>query len=217
MMRLQVLGLNVLGGDEVDTIPAAGQIYDKDTDTVLAVQKGLNAKGFGPLKEDGIWGSKTAAAIKKTTINSTGHIDSQILVWLKIPPPTSIKTRTTVDATQMAVKAALAADDADTAPKVQAAAQQAQAAIAAAQPPPPPEVKAAVDKAAAKAKTASTPAQVQEAKQELQVAAQQAQQAIGGFWGQPLWNGAPINRWQGAATGAGLALAVTGFIMVVRK
>lgn len=37
-----------------------------------------------------------------------------------------------------------------------------------------------------------------------------------GWWGQPLWDGAPVKRWQGAIAGGGGALIVIGFLMMRR-
>lgn len=73
------------------TIPSAGATYT-DHDTVLAVQQALKDKGFDPGPLDGIFGPKTAKAIRAMQatipgVGQTGVIDYGVLMALQIPVP----------------------------------------------------------------------------------------------------------------------------------
>jgi hypothetical protein len=84
-------------------------------------------------------------------------------------------------------------------------------------PAVPPELKQAAQAAHAAVAQARTPAALQVAKQQVQVAAQNIAAAQApGWWSTPLWAGAPVKRWQGAVgVGAGIAV-VSGLIMMAR-
>lgn len=76
-----LMGCDVLGAD----IPSAGTTYT-DHDTVLAVQTALKSRGFDPGPLDGIYGPKTAAAIKHIP-GATGVIDYGVLAALGVSAP----------------------------------------------------------------------------------------------------------------------------------
>ena len=152
------------------TVPQATTYVDKPT--VLAVQSALKAKGFDPGPIDGVFGPKTAAAIKKmqasVSIPTTGVIDYGVLSTLRVQAPASAPTRTEAgtsasaaaqDVAKVANNAAGEATKADTSTKVQEIAQVVQAAATAA-PPAPPAVQAEVKKAVEQAKAAKTPEEV---------------------------------------------------------
>ncbi len=73
-----------------DVIPTAGQNYDNDSVTVLAVQQALKAKGFNPGPLDGTYGPKTAAAVKALQgslgAGQSGVIDEGVISALKVTP-----------------------------------------------------------------------------------------------------------------------------------
>jgi len=222
-------GLDLIGA--TTTIPTAGADYT-DAKTVAAVQKALVDKGYdlgssGPNSDgvDGVYGSKTKAAIKKLQAaigaGQTGKIDEGVIMALKVtpgvlPPGVTMAGRAAVQA-QVALDAATAAEHAQTPQDVQDAAQQAQDASNAAAPPPPPEVQQKVAAATAQAKAATTPAQVQAAAVAVKAAAQDVHEAVKPSWmSTPAWNGGP-ERWKvGAAAAAGVA-GVGALLAVGRK
>jgi len=210
-------GLDLIGA--TTTIPTAGADYT-DAKTVAAVQKALVSKGYdlgssGPNKDgvDGVYGSKTKAAIKKMQKDAgeeqTGKIDEGVIMALKVtpgvlPPGVTMAGRAAVQA-QAALDAATAAEHADTSPAVQDAAQQVLQIAVVAAPPPPLEVQQKVAQAVAQAKAASTPAQVQAAAIAVKTAAQDVHEAVKPSWmSTPAWDGGP-ERWKvGAAAAAGV-------------
>jgi peptidoglycan hydrolase-like protein with peptidoglycan-binding domain len=212
-------GLSLLG---VDAIPTAGATYS-DAKTVAAVQSALVGKGYdlgtsGPNGDgvDGLFGSKTKAAIKKLQTDlgadATGKIDSVVLSALKVtpgvlPPGVSIQDQAAVQA-QVALDAATAAEHAQTPSDVQAAAQ---AAVNAA-PAQPPQLKQAAQAALAKAKAAKTPADIKAAAGAVQDAAMDVHSAVKPSWFViPAWEGGPP-RWQMLAAGGG---ALVGLIALI--
>ncbi len=88
MMSSYLYSCDVLG--EV-TIPKAGVSYT-DRATVLAVQKALKAIEIDPGPLDGVFGPKTAAAVRilQNTLGMepSGVIDYGVLIALKISAPT---------------------------------------------------------------------------------------------------------------------------------
>lgn len=229
-------GLDILGAV---TIPTAGANYT-DAKTVTAVQAALVKKGYdlgdsGPNKDgvDGIFGSKTKAAIKKlqATIGAeqNGRIDEGVIAALQVtpgvlPPGVTAQGRAAVQA-EAALDAATAAehqaalDDPNPA-DVQTAAQQAVDAA----PAQPPELKQAAQKALAQAKAATTPEQRKEAAQQTAAVAKDVHEAVKPSWLMlPAWEGGPL-RWQlglgllGGIFGVGaLAVTVGGPSRTVRK
>jgi hypothetical protein len=227
-------GLDCYVGDDVRTIPSAGSsssstaVVYTDAKTVTAVQAALVKKGYdcgstGPNGDgvDGLYGSNTARAIKKlqAVINwpQTGKIDQGVLQALNVtpgvlPPGVTLAGRAAVQA-QVALDAATTAEHAQTPADVQAPAAQLQTVADNAAPPLPPEVKQKVDNAVAKAKAATTPAQVKEAALVVVSAAQDAHEAVKPSWVvSPAWPGGPAWWKVGAAIGGALA---TGGLVVV--
>lgn len=226
-------GLDLLGAITVGavTIPTAGADYT-DAKTVAAVQRALVDKGYdlgssGPNSDgvDGVFGSKTKAAIKKlqAAINwpVTGKIDEGVISALQVtpgvlPPGVTMAGRAAVQA-QVALDAATAAAHAASPSDVQDVAQQVVDVTAAAAPPPPPEVQQKVAQAAAQAKAATTPAQVKAAADAVKAAAQDVHAAVKPSWAStPAWEGGP-ERWKvGAAAAAGVA-GVGALLAIGRK
>ncbi len=105
MRNRYVLGSDVLGGEI--TIPSAGITYT-DRGTVTAVQQALAARGFDPGKVDGVFGPKTAAAIKRmqaaADLDTSGVIDYGVLMALKVDA-----ARTATQAATASASAALSA------------------------------------------------------------------------------------------------------------
>ena len=214
-MSNYLMGCDVLGAEV--TIPTAGADYT-DAKTVTAVQAALVKKGYdlgstGPNHDgvDGDFGPKTKAAIKKLQAavgaDVNGRIDETVISALQVtpgvlPPGVSIQGRAAVQA-QVALDAATLAEHAETPSDVQIAAQQAVDAA----PPAPPELKQNAQKALAKAKAATTPAQVQAAAQDVKAAANDVHAAVTGV---PPWKIAV-----GIGGGAALLLGVT--ILAVRR
>jgi peptidoglycan hydrolase-like protein with peptidoglycan-binding domain len=210
-------GLDLIGA--VTTIPTAGASYT-DAKTVAAVQAALLAHHYdlgtsGPNGDgvDGVFGSKTKAAIQKlqSTIGAdvNGKIDEGVIAALKVtpgvlPPGVTMAGRAAVHA-QAALDAATVAEHAATPSDVVDAATQVDAVVTAAAPPPPPEVVQKVTAAVAQAKAATTPAQVKEAAVAVQAAAQDVHEAVKPSWiSSPAWDGGP-ERWKvGAAVAAGV-------------
>lgn len=216
-----------MSGDEVvnkvlgvDVIPKAGADYT-DAKTVAAVQKALVDKGYalgdtGPNSDgvDGVYGSKTKAAVKKLQAAigaaQTGKIDEGVIAALKVtpgelPPGVTMAGRAAVQA-QAALDAATAAEHATTPEDVQDAAQLVVDVVSSAAPPPPPEVQQKVAQATAQAKAATTPAEVKAAAVAVQAAARDVHVAVKPAWvSSPAWEGGP-ERWKvGAAVGAAIA------------
>lgn len=206
----------------VDVIPTVAPVSYTDAKTVAAVQAALVKLGYdlgksGPNNDgvDGLFGSKTKAAIKKMQATlgqeQTGKIDTGVVMALKVipgslPPGVTIEGRAAVQA-QVALDAANLARHAETPTDVQIAAQ---AAVEAA-PPAPPELKQNAQKALAKAKAATTPEQVKAAAAEVQQAATRVQEAVEpSWWVKPTWEGGP-ERWKTGAV-AGASAAVVGGI-----
>lgn len=216
MMR----GLDLIGATV--TIPTVGATYT-DAKTVAAVQAALVGRGYdlgatGPNKDgvDGVYGSKTKAAIKKLQGNAgldqTGVITTQVLQALGnltpgvLPPGVTMAGRAAVQA-QVALDVATAAEHAATPSDVQDAAEQLVTVSDTAAPPPPPEVKQKVAAATAQAKAATTPAEVKAAAVAVQAAAQDVHTAVKPSWmSTPAWDGGP-ERWK---VGAALAAGVVG-------
>ncbi len=216
-MNRYLIGAHVLG---TETIPKA--VSYTDHDTVLAVQVALTNKGYSPGELDGIFGPKTSAAIKKmqadANMGSTGVVDYGVLTALSVKAPAYTPTTTTAgrSASAAAKDAEAVAARANTAAAVQAASKQVEAANAVALPPPPPEVQAKVAQASAAAKAATSPAEVHAAALQVQDAARAVATAAS-FWGAPVWQGAPVKRWQGAVgLGAGVAVAAA-LAMIARR
>lgn len=219
---MAMTGLDIIGAITVGavTIPTAGASYT-DAKTITAVQKALVDKGYnlgssGPNSDgvDGIFGSKTKAAVKKLQAaigaDQNGKIDEGVIAALKVtpgvlPPGVTMQGRAAVQA-EAALDAATAAEHAATPSDVQDVAQQVADVVAVAAPPPPPEVQQKVAQAVAVAKAATTPAQVQAAAVAVQAAAQDVHEAVKPSWiSSPAWEGGP-ERWKvGAATAAGVA------------
>jgi len=228
MEGLDYLGCEDVIGDSVVTIPTAGANYT-DAKTVAAVQAALVKLHYdlgdsGPNHDgvDGMFGSKTKAAIKKMqgdlNTEQTGKIDEGVIMTLKVtpgvlPPGVTIQGRAAVQA-QVALDAATAAEHAATPADVQVAAQ---AAVDAA-PPAPPELKQAAVAAQQKAKAATTPAQVKQAAEAVKSAAQDVHEAVKpSWWVEPAWPGAP-ERWKvGAAAGGALTLIGAGLLIFLPK
>jgi peptidoglycan hydrolase-like protein with peptidoglycan-binding domain len=222
---------DVTAGDDVRTIPSvvSTPVTYTDAKTVLAVQVALYQKGYdlgdtGPNNDgvDGVFGAHTKAAIKKMQkdagLQQSGKIDEGVIMALGVtpgvlPPGVTPQGRAAVQA-QVALDAATQAEHSMTPQDVQAAAAQ----VSSAAPPAPPELVQTVAKAKAAAATATTPAQVQAAKQLVADAAMQVHAATQPSWfSAPVWQGAPLNRWQGlAALGAGVATTV-GLVLVARR
>lgn len=223
-------GLDLLGATEVVTIPTAGANYT-DAKTVAAVQKALvglhyNLGTSGPNSDgvDGVFGSKTKAAIKKlqsvTGAEQNGRIDEGVIAALKVtpgvlPPGVTMQGRAAVQA-QAALDAATTAEHAVTPSDAQDAAQQLVVVADIAAPPPPPEVRAKVEQAVAQAKAATTPVQVKAAAVAVKAAAQEVHDAVKPSWMEtPAWEGGP-ERWKvGAAVAAGAVGA--GALVVIGK
>ncbi len=224
--------IGMLVGDDIVTIPKAGDDYT-DAKTVTAVQNALvhghsyDLGSTGPNNDgvDGIFGSKTKAAIKQlqATIgeSQTGKIDEGVIMALKVtpgvlPPGVTMAGRAAVQA-QVALDAATAAEHAATPADVQAAAQQAQAAASAAAPPPPPAVQQKMAQAAAQAKSAKTPAEIKTAAQAVASAAQDVNVAVRPPWYElPVWSGGPP-RWQAGAVAGGAAVGLTAIVAALVK
>jgi peptidoglycan hydrolase-like protein with peptidoglycan-binding domain len=213
-------GFDLLGADDVTTIPTAGANY-VDAKTVAAVQSALIKKGYdlGTGGVDGLYGSKTKAACKKLQISlgadPNGRIDETVISALGVtpgvlPPGVSIQGRAAVQA-QVALDAATLAEHAATPTDVQAAAQMAVDAA----PPAPPELKQAAKAALVKAQAATTPAQVKAAAAEVQTVAQDVHTAVApNWWSQPAWAGGPL-RWQLAVGGGAGTVGAGALLMAV--
>jgi hypothetical protein len=210
-------GFDCLGADPVVTIPTAGANYT-DAKTVAAVQTALVRMHYdvGKSGVDGIFGRDTRAAIIKMQgdagLEQTGKIDEGVIMALKVtpgvlPPGVTMAGKAAVQA-QVALDAATAAEHAGTSAELQKAAQDAVDATSGAQPPLPPEVLQAARDALTKSKQATTPAQVQAVKQQVQQAAQTvATKVAPNWWMQPAWAGG-WPRWQVATIGAGGTLGL---------
>jgi peptidoglycan hydrolase-like protein with peptidoglycan-binding domain len=220
-------GLDVLGADDVVSIPQVGTDYGGDPKTVAAVQAALVAKGYdlgssGPNNDgvDGLYGSKTKAAVKKLQAafgySSSGTIDEGVIMALKVTPgkmPPSIAKGLAAVNAQVALDAATAAEHAQTPSDVQAPAAQLQAVADNAAPPLPPAVKQKVDIAVAKARAVTTPAQVRDAAAAVVSAAQDAHAAVKPSWVvTPAWSGGP--SWWQIVAAVGGALAVGGLVVL---
>lgn len=205
-------GLSLFG---VDAVPTAGASYT-DAKTIAAVQAALTARGY-PLVVDGMYGSKTKAAIKKfqaaLNMDTSGVIDYDLVTVLRVtpgalPPGVSIQDVAAVQA-QAALDAATRAEHANTPSDVQAAAQ----ATVDAAPAQPPQLKQAAQAALAKAKAATTPAQVKAAAADVQDAAMNAHQAVKPSWFvEPMWDGGPP-RWQIGLAGVGVLIGIVGLAL----
>lgn len=223
------------GDDGVVTIPTVGANYTDanytDAKTVLAVQVALYKKGYdlgdtGPNGDgvDGVFGSKTKAAIKKMQadagLQQTGKIDEGVIMALGVtpgvlPPGVTMQGRAAVQA-QAALDAATLAEHAQTPADAQSAATQLQDVANAAAPPLPPDVQQKVTAVVTQAKAAKTPAEAKQAAAAIAAVAPDVHQHVAPSWWQlPVWAGAPVKRWQGAAgLGGGLAVGVAlAFIM----
>ena len=216
-------------GDAVVTIPSAGATYT-DAKTVTAVQSALVKKGYdlgssGPNNDgvDGVFGSKTKAAIKKVQgvigEDQNGQIDTGIIMALQVtpgvlPPGVTMAGRAAVQA-QVALDAATAAEHASTPSDVQTAAQSTVDAVNAAAPPAPPAVKQAAQDALTKAKAAKTPDQVKAAAQDVQAAAKDVHAAVApSWWKTPAWTGG-LERWKVAAIASGGIVGLGALAAVV--
>jgi peptidoglycan hydrolase-like protein with peptidoglycan-binding domain len=185
------------------TIPTAGAKYT-DKATVSAVQTALNAKGFGPLKVDGLMGPKTSASITAMQFAAgeapSGVIDEGVIMALGVtpgvlPPGVTAAGKAAVEA-EAALDAATAAEHAETPSDVQAAAAQVVAAVPADQP----ALKQAAVSAHVAAVSATTPAQAVAARAQVQAVAQQVKAAVS----------PPVPWWQWAILGTGGAAVVVG-------
>lgn len=229
MSGFDCLGADDLVGDDVVTIPTVGANYT-DAKTVAAVQQALVNKGYdlgtsGPSSNgvDGVFGSKTKAAIEKMQklIGNpvTGKIDEGVIAALQVtpgvlPPGVTIKGRAALQAA-VVLDAATAAEHADTPGAVQAAAQQAMDTINMAAPPPPPEVKQAAQAALVKAKAATTPAQVKDAGAAVAAAAKDAHAAIApSWWKSPAWPGG-LERWKVSTIGGGVLVGLGTILIAI--
>jgi hypothetical protein len=187
MSKYRVLG--------VDTVPSVGQTFT-DRDTVLAVQTALKSRGFDPGTLDGVMGPNTAAAIRRMQAADgapqTGVIDYGVLSALKVQAPSAQKTKTIVDATQMAIDQA---NNADTPAGVKSAASSMMSAMKAAVDAPP-EVRGEVAKAKAKADSARTPEEVKDAAADVKAASKLVLASSTGFFDRTPW-------WQLALLGLG--------------
>jgi peptidoglycan hydrolase-like protein with peptidoglycan-binding domain len=216
-MEDNMRGFDCLGADPVVTIPTAGANYT-DAKTVASVQTALNTKGYGPLVVDGLFGPKTKTAIqrmqKDAGLDPSGKIDEGVIMALKVtpgvlPPGVTIQGKAAVQA-QVALDAATLAEHAGTTGELQKAAQDALDAANAAQPPLSPEVRQAAMDSLNKARQATTPAQVQMVKQQVQQTAQTvANQVAPNWWKQPAWPGG-YERWKVAAVGSGTVVGLGG-------
>lgn len=227
--------MNLIGDDFSDvvgellgttTTPQVTNYVDKPT--VLAVQTALKAKGFDPGTIDGVFGAKTAKAIKlfqaAVSLAATGVIDYELLTTLRVPVPAP-STRTEAgssasaaaqDVAAVANNAAAEANKAGTGATLLEAAKTVEAASTAA-PPAPPEVQAAAKKASAQAAAAKTPAEVEAAKVSVKsAAAAVGQAAVPGWWVQPAWAGAGVKRWH-MVTGAGVAVVLSSVLLAVLR
>jgi peptidoglycan hydrolase-like protein with peptidoglycan-binding domain len=216
-----------VGGEVI--IPKAGANYT-DAKTVAAVQKALNDHGYnvgtsGPNRDgvDGMFGSKTKAAIKQmqTAINIpvTGIIDEGVVAALGVtpgvlPPGVSLQQQAALQA-QVALDAATLAEHANTPSDVQSAAAQAQQASDAAAPPPPPAVVQKLAAAVAQAKAAKTPAQVQAAAVAVKDAATDVHTAVKpSWWVEPAWPGG-WPRWEVTAAGGGATVGLAALLAAI--
>jgi peptidoglycan hydrolase-like protein with peptidoglycan-binding domain len=215
-------GFDCLGWDElgeaVVTIPTAGASYT-DAKTVVAVQaalvkKGYNLGNYGPDHNgvDGVLGPKTANAIKSVQKvigeAQTGKIDEGVIMALQVtpgvlPPGVTIQGRAALQA-QVALDAATKVEHAQTPTDVQIVAKE----LADAMVFEPVEIRLPVEKALAKAKAATTPAQVADAAKDVKAAALAANAAVKpSWWTTPAWSGG-IERWKVASIGAGGAIGL---------
>jgi peptidoglycan hydrolase-like protein with peptidoglycan-binding domain len=214
---------------QVTVIPKAGANYT-DAKTVAAVQKALNDHGYsvgtsGPNHDgvDGMFGSKTKAAIKKMqadiNVGVTGIIDEGVISALGVtpgvlPPGVSLQQQAALQA-QVALDAATAAEHATTPDDVQLAAAQVLLATSAAAPPPPPAVVQKLADATAQAKAAKTPAQVQAAAQAVKAAAQDVHAAVKpSWWVEPAWQGGWA-RWELLLVGSGSTVGLAGLLAAI--
>lgn len=219
MLRSYTRGFEVLG-DEVVTIPSVSPPKGyTDAVTVTIVQQVLKDRGYGsylgrtgPNHDgvDGVMGPSTASAINALQHASgapqTGVIDYGVLKLLGVSSPAQ-KTRTVVDATQMAIDQANAAD---TPAAVQVAADSLDVAALAASPPPPPEVRAQVARAKAAAKAATTPAQVDAAAAQVKDASKAVLATTTTFWQRTSW-------WEIGLVGVGVGAIGGGVYLAVRR
>lgn len=223
-------GLDLFGCDDVigvQTIPTAGANYT-DAKTVTAVQAALVKKGYdlgtsGPNGDgvDGVFGSKTKAAIKKlqATIGAdvNGRIDEGVIAALGVtpgvlPPGVTAAGRAAVQA-QLALDAAAAAEHANTPADVQAAAQQAYDAA----PAEPAALKDAAAAALQKSRSAVTPADVKKAAEAVKQAAMAAYEEVKLPWFKsPAWPGGP-EQWKVGAVAVGGLGIVGGILAAVIK
>jgi peptidoglycan hydrolase-like protein with peptidoglycan-binding domain len=214
-------GLDLLGA--IDTIPTAGVVYT-DVFTVASVQQALVDKHYdcgnsGPAHDgvDGMFGPKTKAAIKKMQkdvgLQQTGKIDAGVISTLQVtpgvlPPGVTLQDNAALQA-QVALDAATKAEHAQSGEDVQAAAQL----LVEATPPAPPELKQQAQAALAKAKAASTPAQVKAAADSVKKAAADTHESVKPSWFvEPAWSGGPP-RWQAGlyAVGGVVGLTALGY------
>lgn len=221
-MKDDMRGFDCLGADPVVTIPKAGANYT-DVATVTAVQAALVKRGYdlgkyGVNKDgvDGLFGSATKKAIEKFQKDMgffvTGTINEDVIMALKItpgvlPPGVTLQGVAALQA-EIAINAATAAERANTTGELQKAAQDTLNAANAAQPPLPPEVRKAAMDALEKTKKVTTPAQMQQVKQEVQQTSQLvAAKVAPNWWVQPAWQGG-MQRWKVAAIGGGGAVGL---------
>lgn len=210
-----MIGIDLLGADQVLTIPSVGQNYT-DAKTVAAVQDALNSKRGESLVVDGILGPKTKTAIKKLQASvgadDNGRIDETVISALQVTPGVlpkgvSLQDRAALQA-QVALDAATDAEHATSGDDLAQAAQATLDASNAAAPPPPPDVVANAQAALAKAKSSSTPAEVAAAAKEVKSAALAVHNSVKpSWWVLPAWEGG-YERWKTALValgGAGLA------------
>ncbi len=202
------MGRTIISGDvTIPTVAPSSSSGYRDKATVLAVQTALKAKGFNPGPLDGIYGPKTAAAIKASGASSAGIIDYGVLAALGVQAPgtsgamaSAQAASTLADATQ-AAHAGAGLDDTKNDAQVEAQVQAA---------------RAAVDTAKVKVAAAATPQAAQVAKQQLAVAEQHlaSVEPSSNFL---MKNVGVINRplWQVLLGGLGLAVATTGVVLLV--
>jgi hypothetical protein len=210
-------GFDCLGADQIITVPTAGANYT-DVRTVTAVQAALVKRGYdlgkyGVNKDgiDGLFGSATKKAIQKLQKDAgllvTGTINEDVIRALQVtpgvlPPGITLQGVAAVQAS-IALDAATKAERANTTGELQKAAQDSVNAANAAQPPLPPEVRKAAMDALEKSKKVTTPAQMQQVKQEVQqTALVVASKVAPSWWVLPAWQGG-MARWKVAAIGGG--------------
>lgn len=217
--------LDLLGADQILVIPKAGANYT-DVKTVTAVQYALMKRGYdlgdtGPNRDgvDGVFGRKTRTAIEKMQKDAgllvTGTINEDVIMTLKVTPgvlpPGVTPSQVAALNAEVALQAATKAEHAKTTGELQQAAQEAAKVANEAQPPLPPEVRKAAMDALEKSKKVTTPAQVEQVKQEVKKAAENVSAASVPWWKQPAWPGG-WERWKVGAVGGG---AVAGLSAIV--